>query len=253
MKKHFILFFLALVVIQVYPQSEDAKNFFKVGSDLFSVPSRFEKKDWLNFAGTAAATGAAFLADEPVKKFSQNNKSPFLDEVFKIDKYYHVEAMGLGIAAIYGYGLGAKKEHTRLLGMRLLESTVYASLINLTTKVVLGRSRPLLEHGNMEFSPLNIDFNTTSFPSGHTTLAFAYSTVLAAEYPGFWWKALWYGSATLVGGARIYHNYHWFSDVVMGAAMGYFVGEFVNHHHTNIDGPDRQNKQIYVMVLNVPL
>ena len=216
-----------------FPQKDDASNFLHVGNDLFSISSRYDKKDFYNYAGVTAATSAAFFADEPIKNFTQKNKTAFLDGLAKIDKYYHIETMALSMAALYGYGWAADKSQPRELGLKLMESTFYSLLINLTTKTIIGRSRPYLEKGNFVFTPFNIDFATTAFPSGHTTLAFAYSTVMAAEYNSFIWKAAWYSAAVLVGGARIYHNVHWFSDVVMGAAIGYFVGEFVNSHHTN--------------------
>lgn len=216
-----------------FAQKDDAKNFFHTGSDLFSFTSRYDKNDWITFSSTIAATSAGFILDKPIKDFSQANKTPFLSALFEIDKYYQLETMSLSFVALYGYGWASNKQQPRELGLRLMESTVYASLINLTTKILLGRSRPYLEKGNFDFSPLNINFDTTSLPSLHATAAFAYSTVMAAEYNNFFWKALWFTAAGLVGGARIYHNVHWFSDVLLGAAIGYFVGDFVNNHHTN--------------------
>ncbi len=56
---------------------------------------------------------------------------------------------------------------------------------------------------------------------------------MANEIDNFFWKIGWYSLAGLVGYARIYHNQHWFSDVLMGAAIGYFSGEFVNNHSSN--------------------
>jgi membrane-associated phospholipid phosphatase len=56
---------------------------------------------------------------------------------------------------------------------------------------------------------------------------------MADVYNNFFWKFGWYSAAVLVGFARIYHNAHWFSDTVLGAAIGYFVGRFVMNHPTN--------------------
>ena len=45
-----------------------------------------------------------------------------------------------------------------------------------------------------------------------------------------------YGGATLVGLSRMYHNKHWASDVVLGAAVGTFSGlKVVRYSHAHPD------------------
>ena len=48
---------------------------------------------------------------------------------------------------------------------------------------------------------------------------------------------LMYGGATAVGLSRMYHNRHWASDVVIGAAIGTFSGrkvvQYVHGHPGN--------------------
>jgi membrane-associated phospholipid phosphatase len=56
---------------------------------------------------------------------------------------------------------------------------------------------------------------------------------MAKEYQNFFWKFGWYSLAVLTAYARVYNNKHWFSDIIFGAAIGYFVAEFVNNHPTN--------------------
>jgi membrane-associated phospholipid phosphatase len=211
----------------------DFKNFFKCGGDLFSEPARFDAKDWITFSSTIGLTTASFLVDEDIRKIALENQGYFGDVVFKIDDYYHIEFMVASIAALYVYGVTAKNQDVRNLGMKLTEATVYSGTITLLSKVLFGRERPASSSDVLSFNPPNSSWEFTSLPSGHSTLSFAYSTVMASVYNNFFWKFGWYSLAALVGTARVYHNAHWFSDVLFGAAIGYFVGDFVNNHYTN--------------------
>jgi len=86
------------------------------------------------------------------------------------------------------------------------------------------------------------DSDRQSFPSGHTTTAFAAASSVTSEINRMWPKYTWYaapvlyGGATMVGLSRMYHNKHWASDVVLGAAVGTFSGLKVvrySHAHPN--------------------
>ena len=65
-----------------------------------------------------------------------------------------------------------------------------------------------------------------SFPSGHTSNAFALAAVAQRHYG---WKigVPAYLLAGVMGASRINQDKHWFSDVVGGAALGYIVGRTV--------------------------
>lgn len=232
--------FIAVVIFfnTSFPQviessKDDLKNFFKVGGDVFSSPVKFNSKDWLYFSLTLGLTTTSTLIDGKIQAFSSQNKGSFADALFKIDDYYHIEFMAASIAALYIYGTAAKNKEVRNLGLKLTEATVYSGTITLLTKFLFGRERPENSTDPYNFKPFNASWNLTSMPSGHTTLAFAYSTVMASAYKNFYWKFGWYSLAALVGAARVYNNAHWFSDVLLGSAIGYFVGEFVNEHKTN--------------------
>jgi membrane-associated phospholipid phosphatase len=144
-----------------------------------------------------------------------------------------VEFVAASIIGFYGYGLIDNNNEVRKLAVKLTEATLFATSITLITKTVIGRARPYKQDNQYYTNPFTFDNDYNSFPSGHTTLAFAYSTVMANEIDNIFWKIGWYTAAGLVGYSRIYHNQHWFSDVLMGAAIGYFSGEFVNNENTN--------------------
>ncbi|MBD3410334.1 MAG: phosphatase PAP2 family protein [Ignavibacteriales bacterium] len=207
-------------------QTNDFDRFFTVGLDVATAPARFNQRDWTVFGGTLALTGAAFLADAPVRDFAQSNQTPALDYVFWIDKYY-VEALGAAALGIYAYGLAAEDDETRLLGLGMGETIVWSDVVTQAVKFTVGRRRPFVADHPFQAEPFNGGFEHRSFPSGHTTFSFAVGAYLAAERDEGWWKAVWFGQAALVGAARIYNNWHWLSDVILGAAIGWATGELV--------------------------
>ena len=208
--------------------TSDFNEFIKISADYYTSPLKFDSEDWVKLSAVVGITGLTTLVDKDIRKFSQKNQSNFSDNVFSIEKYFYIEFIGASVISFYGYGLIADNSRIRKLAVKLTEATFLASSISLITKTVIGRGRPYKQDSQYYTNPFTFNNDYNSFPSGHTTLAFAYSTVMANEVDNVFWKIGWYTAAGLVGYARIYHNQHWFSDTLMGAALGYFSGEFVN-------------------------
>jgi membrane-associated phospholipid phosphatase len=78
-------------------------------------------------------------------------------------------------------------------------------------KYLVHRHRPF-EH---QIGP---SLKTHSFPSGHTTTAFAGATMLAALAPRY--RVAWYALACLIGYSRLYNGVHYPTDVLAGALLG---------------------------------
>jgi membrane-associated phospholipid phosphatase len=114
-----------------------------------------------------------------------------------------------------------------------------------TVKFISGRTRPTYYAENVEaeprflgpFSKIGRDAKGkrrySSFPSGHTTIAFAAATVFAKEYKDkVYVPIIAYSAATLIGLSRITENKHWATDVLAGAVIGYMAGKnVVNNYH----------------------
>ncbi len=85
-------------------------------------------------------------------------------------------------------------------------------------KTIINRPRP--------FEALNVSSTVStsmsSFPSGHTMMFFVMIPYLTNKFPKIT-IPLWTISI-LVGFSRIYLGVHYFSDVVAGAIIGYFIG-----------------------------
>ncbi|MEO6521501.1 MAG: phosphatase PAP2 family protein [Mucilaginibacter sp.] len=77
-----------------------------------------------------------------------------------------------------------------------------------------------LKHTTNRLRPNSADY--LSFPSGHTSTAFAGAEFMAQEYSekSPWYGVVGYTIATTTGIFRLYNHDHWFSDVVAGAGFG---------------------------------
>lgn len=66
-----------------------------------------------------------------------------------------------------------------------------------------------------------------SFPSGHTSIAFASAEFARIEYRDHPWVGiLGYSMAAATGYLRMYNNRHWLGDVVAGAGVGILSAKF---------------------------
>jgi membrane-associated phospholipid phosphatase len=162
--------------------------------------------------------------------------------------------------SLYLYGRLAKKPDVADFGWHGTEAVVLANGVTGLLKGVLGRSRPFVsEATNPRDFRLGGGFSTSerqSFPSGHTTTAFAAAAAVTSEIRRLRPRALpyvatiMYGGATLVGLSRMYHDKHWASDVALGAAIGTFSGlKVVRYSHAH---PENMIDRVVLRAMVVP-
>ena len=203
---------------------------------LFKKRSLFTLGDAALFAGFTAATAAAAPADRWFTRELQDDArqaNRFLNRgatVFKI-----VGHPGGVIAGGSLYVIGSLSDERRMqdIGLHSVEAVVLANTITASIKMIAGRARPYASPENARNFQFFRGFkgdDYRSFPSGHTTAAFAFASLVASETSHWWPGSRWivgpimYGSATLTGVSRMYNNQHWASDVLAGAAIGTFTG-----------------------------
>lgn len=190
---------------------------------VLTSPARWNQRDWRD-AGLMglAVVGTAVLLDRPVQNAVQRSKNRTSDNIARFFEPFGAE---YSLAVLGGFYLaGSVNDDPKAKAVAqdgLAASLIAAGLITPVLKLAVGRSRPAQDEGTHRFRPFG---SNASFPSGHTTQAFAVASVIASHYESPWVKTAAYGVASLVGYARVYHNAHFASDVLAGAAIGSLVG-----------------------------
>ncbi|MEO6684359.1 MAG: phosphatase PAP2 family protein [Dyadobacter sp.] len=112
------------------------------------------------------------------------------------------------------YGLDA-------IGIKSKTDFMNRSVILLKGEILAIGTATLLKKMTHELRPDGSAY--TSFPSGHTTQAFAAATFLSEEYKDRykWMPYASYTVASSVGLLRVANNRHYISDVLVGAGIGF--------------------------------
>ncbi len=134
-------------------------------------------------------------------------------------------AAGIGVIGM----LGSERERqtTSMLAEALITSSVWTGALKELTR--RQRPRETSEElpdwtgpGAAFFDEVTAPHGLRSFPSGHTSGAWAMATVVAHQYPAHGIVPLLaYGTATAMGYSRMVVGAHWFSDVVAGGLIGF--------------------------------
>ena len=179
------------------------------------------------------------------------------DEIFEANRQVNLSRHSSDAGSIYGLGavtstfylIGRKKGdyRARETGLLSAEALIDSAIVEGVLKEITQRARPLDGIERSEFFD-----GGSSFPSGHSTQAWAVATVIANEYkhrPAVQIAA--YGIASAVSVARFTGHKHYLSDVVAGSALGYGIGKFVfnAHHREPLDSDGAISKSAWPMIM----
>jgi membrane-associated phospholipid phosphatase len=212
----------------------------------FTAPFHLQKRDWRNVGYFILAEAALSFADEPIQSnaltLSANNRTVrgISDYVTRFGGNYEIYTL-LGLGAESFVFRNQKLKTTTLLAT---QAYLVGGAVEVAAKFLTGRQRPNYNDPGGSPEPTfhgpfytGQDANKTyidgSFPSGHTTVAFAAATVFAMEYKNKpWVPIVSYTVATLIGLSRLTENKHWATDILAGAALGFLTGQqVVNNYH----------------------
>lgn len=119
---------------------------------------------------------------------------------------------------IAGYGWAKGDEQTVIKGLTIEAGCLGSAIVMFGMKQIFQRERPFVDYP--ESIEARIKETGYSFPSGHTTGAFALATGLTLQYRHLYIAIPSYLFAVGVGVSRIYAGVHYPSDVLVGALVG---------------------------------
>ena len=154
--------------------------------------------------------------DSSILLWIQNHcRADWLDPIVAL--YTQLGNVGICWIVITFVLLARKK--TRSLGLVSGIALLFGLLFtNLLIKPLVARDRPWVALA--DYLPLLYSSDPYSFPSGHTTAAFAASLSWLRLAPGNRWSYLSLCAAVLMGLSRLYVGVHYPSDVLAGVLAG---------------------------------
>lgn len=195
---------LALAVA-LCPAAAGAQSFWSIFTELPGDFGKLAQPSNLVILGSA---GAGSLAIHPKDDEIADKSGPhsFFTAGDIIGEGWVHAAVGLGV---YTTGRLRHSEKIGGLGVDLLQGQIVSGVITDGLKLATDRTRP--------------DGGSHSFPSGHTSTAFATAAVLQSH---FGWKVgvPAYVLAGYVATSRVANAHHFASDVVFGAGIGLAAG-----------------------------
>ncbi len=115
-------------------------------------------------------------------------------------------------------GLIKKDKSLQQKSFKIIGSLLINTAITQGLKYTINRQRPYDAYQSL-IHPYNIETDP-SFPSGHTSTAFALATSLSLQYKKWYVVVPAFAWATSVGYSRLYLGEHYPTDVFAGAAIG---------------------------------
>ena len=119
---------------------------------------------------------------------------------------------------MFTVGLINKDKKLQHQSYKVVGSLLINTTVTLAMKYSINRQRPYDKYPTIIF-PYTKE-KDASFPSGHTSTAFALATSMSIQYKKWYVVVPCYAWAASVGYSRMYLGEHYPTDVLAGAAVG---------------------------------
>lgn len=197
--------------------------------DILTAPLHWHGQDWLLAGGLTGLVAGTSILDGNTRTEAQEGRTTELDQFTKQAQRFGSTYSFVVLGGFEAYGWWAGDPTAQAVAMDgITASAIAGGIVAPVLKYAVGRVRPNTAARTFEFKPFS---GNQSFPSGHTTQAFAVASVIAEHYDRWWEQGIAYGLAGVVGYSRIEQNAHFTSDVMAGAIIGTVIGRAVVHRH----------------------
>jgi membrane-associated phospholipid phosphatase len=214
------------------------------GVSFVTAPLRFTSSDWLVSAGVVGAIPILIAFDGKIQRSVQSSST--LSGWWDVPARYGAVNYGnLFAISLYGTGLLLDNDDIRITGRLLFETLTFAGASVIVARFAAGRNRPYDGNHHWDFKGFQWSWRAQSFPSGHTVVAVALSTVLAERIDTWWARVALYGLAALSAYERVHRGDHWMSDVVVGAGLSVAAAVHVLHRESERAGGRRMESRLH--------
>jgi membrane-associated phospholipid phosphatase len=213
----YILIVTALLTgyVSSFAQGQDSTLKDTIKKDILTIPDTVKhlESKFASFIPPAVFIGYGVLSFEvnAIRRIDyhvyNNAKTQHPDFHTPVDDYFQY----VPVIAVYSLNLLGKQGKNRFIDRTILLAM---------SQAIRAGTVGLLKNSSDRLRPNGGD--RLSFPSGHSSNAFANAEFMAQEYGEIspWYGVFGYSFATATAILRVYNNDHWFSDIIAGAGFG---------------------------------
>jgi len=217
-----IIILILLISTKIIAQSDSLKVIDSISIAIHNIHKNWVESRYIreSIVPVSLALGSVAIITIPGLKESLQkplrwNYNPTTTGIY--GNLYEDQIRYIPVVAAYAISFcGVKSEH------RFIDRSIILAFSYIASDFVVYNGKMLTKSLRPPGRTYTLIQDKYSLPSQHTAMAFVAATFLDHElgYISPWISVGGYAAATWVGIARVANDYHWTSDVLMGAAVG---------------------------------